>query len=56
MENISVSRPEKIIGEIKEAPPKSSANSLLKYAGTWAGDELDLRYFLTTLNYHYLNR
>ena len=43
MDNISVSRPEKIIGEIREISPKSSANSLLKYAGTWAGDDLEQR-------------
>jgi hypothetical protein len=43
MDNISVSRPEKIIGEIREISPKSSANSLLKYAGTWAGNDLEQR-------------
>lgn len=43
MDSISASRPEKIIGEIREMPPKSSASRLLKYAGTWSGDDLEER-------------
>jgi hypothetical protein len=40
-ENITGSRPEKIIGELGMVPPKSSARALLKFAGTWAGDDLE---------------
>jgi hypothetical protein len=37
MENVSASRP----GEIQAIPPRSSARSLLKHAGKWAGDDLE---------------
>jgi hypothetical protein len=43
METIFVSQTEKIGEEIGEISPKSSANSLLKYAGSWAGDDLEQR-------------
>jgi hypothetical protein len=40
-ENVTCSRPEKIIGEIAIVPPKSSARALLKFAGTWVGNDLE---------------
>ncbi len=43
MENVSASRPKSIPGEIQTIPPRSSARSLLKHAGRWAGDDLDKR-------------
>ena len=39
-EDLTGSRPEKIISELSLQPPKSSARALLKFAGTWAGDDL----------------
>jgi len=41
MENISASRPKSIPGEIQVISPRSSARSLLKHAGKWAGDDIE---------------
>ena len=41
MENVSASRPKSILGEIQANPPRSSARSLLKHAGKWAGDDIE---------------
>ena len=41
MENISASRPNSIPGEIQAISPRSSALSLLKHAGKWAGDDIE---------------
>ena len=41
MENVSASRPKSIPGEIRSIPPRSSARSLLKHAGKWAGNDLE---------------
>jgi len=43
MENVSASRPKSIPGEIQPIPPRSSARSLLKHAGKWAGNDLEKR-------------
>lgn len=40
MENVSASRPQSIPGE-QGTPPRSSARSLLKHAGKWAGNDLE---------------
>lgn len=41
MQNASASRPEHLPGEMKAIPKRSTARSLLKHAGKWAGDDLD---------------
>ena len=41
MENVSASRPKSIPGETQAIPPRSSARSLLKHAGKWAGNDLE---------------
>lgn len=41
MEDVAASRPKFIPGEIRTIPPQSSARSLLKHAGRWAGDDLE---------------
>jgi len=41
MENFSASRPKSIPGEIQTVSPRSSARSLLKHAGKWAGNDLE---------------
>ena len=41
MENVSVSRPKSIPGEVQAIPPRSSARSLLKHAGKWTGNDLE---------------
>ena len=41
MENVSASRPKSIPGEIQAILPRSSARSLLKHAGKWAGNDLE---------------
>ena len=43
MENVSVSRPKSIPGEIQAIASRSSARSLLKHAGKWAGNDLEKR-------------
>ena len=50
MENITSSRPEKIPCEARCIPKRSTARALLKYAGTWVGDDLEqcLREVYTT--------
>lgn len=40
-EDLTSSRPDKIMSELSLQPPKSSAQALLKFAGTWAGDDLE---------------
>ncbi len=41
MENATSSRPEKIPCEVCFIPKRSTARALLKYAGTWVGDDLE---------------
>lgn len=41
MQNPTVSRAERLPGELLTKTRRSSAKSLLKFAGTWAGDDLD---------------
>lgn len=50
MENITSSRPKRIPCEARSIPKRSTARALLKYAGTWVGDDLEqcLREVYTT--------
>ncbi|WP_298266769.1 hypothetical protein [Geobacter sp.] len=41
MQNTTVSRAERLPGEMLAKARRSTAKSLLKFAGTWAGDDLD---------------
>ena len=41
MENVSASRPKFVPGEMQTIAPRSSARSLLKHAGKWAGNDLE---------------
>ncbi len=40
MESVSASRPRSIPGEMQAILPRSSARSLLRHAGKWAGNDL----------------
>ena len=43
MQCVSASRPDRLPGEIRSIPKRSTARFLLKHAGMWVGDDLDKR-------------